>query len=143
MTGRPIPVPDDDTKDFWDAARRHELVIQRCTHCGHFAHPPVEFCPACHRLDAPAFAFEPVSGRGRIVSWTVVHDAMVSGFEGQPPWANVVARLDDQDDLYLMATLEAPADGEVLTLGAPVEVTFSDVTPEISLPTFRLVEEDR
>ena len=31
---KPLPKPTLDTKPYWDAAKRHELVIQRCKDCG-------------------------------------------------------------------------------------------------------------
>jgi hypothetical protein len=41
---RPIPVPNEWTKPFWDAARRGVLALQRCQACGHFQHPPYPTC---------------------------------------------------------------------------------------------------
>jgi hypothetical protein len=31
---RPIPVPNEWTKPFWDAAKRGVLALQRCQTCG-------------------------------------------------------------------------------------------------------------
>lgn len=135
---RPLPVPDDETRGFWEKAREHVLAIQRCDHCGHFAHPPVPFCSSCHRLDRPSFTFEPVSGRGRLVGWTVIDKSMVVGFEHDAPITNALVRLDEQDDLLMMATLLVS--GEPPAVGAAVEVVFEDVSPDVSLPMFHLVE---
>jgi uncharacterized OB-fold protein len=134
---KPIPIPDEETSPFWKAVRNHELMFQRCQHCGTFAHPPVAFCEHCHNLSDPTFQFEPVDGLGRIVSWTVMWDAMVSGFEGDSPWVHALVEMDQQSGLTFTATLEdGPAPG--LTIGAPVEVVFRDVTPTVTLPYFRL-----
>lgn len=134
---RPVPEPDEMTAGFWEQTLHDRLAIQRCQHCGTYAHPPVQFCRNCHNLDDPSFQFEPVSGRGVIVSWTVLHDQMVSGFETEPPWVNALVELEEQPGLEFLATLE---DGPVpdLVLGAPVEVTFQHVTPHVSLPYFKL-----
>jgi uncharacterized OB-fold protein len=137
---RPLPVPDEGSKGFWENARQHVLSIQRCEHCGNLAHPPVEFCAVCHRLDRPLFRFEPVSGRGRLVTWTVIHRSIVAGFEQESPWTNAIARLDEQEDLFLLASLER-SEGQVLAVGDPVEVVFSDISSDISLPLFRVAEE--
>jgi len=139
VSERPLPVPDDETKGFWEKAREHVLAIQRCDHCGNLAHPPVSFCSRCHRLDRPSFAFEPVSGRGRLVSWTVIDRSMVAGFEQDGPVTNALVRLDEQDDLLMMATLQ-PSE-EPLAIGRAVEVVFLDVSPDISLPLFQLAED--
>jgi Rubredoxin-like zinc ribbon domain (DUF35_N) len=55
---RPIPVPNEWTKPFWDAAKRGELSLQRCQACKHFQHPPYATCVRCMAID---LAFEPVS----------------------------------------------------------------------------------
>ncbi len=67
-----------------------------------------------------------------------MHDAMVQGFEGSP-WVNVVVELDEQAGLLFYATLDGDLADSRLQLGAPVEVVFKDVTPEVSLPYFKLV----
>ena len=54
---RPIPVPNEWTKPFWDAAKRGVLELQRCQSCGHFQHPPYPTCTRCVSTD---LKFEPV-----------------------------------------------------------------------------------
>ena len=133
---RPIPVPDESTAGFWEAVSRHEMAFQRCQHCRRFAHLPVAFCRGCHNLADPSFAFETVSGRGKVVNWTVIHDHMVAGFAGSDPLVHVLVALDEQDDLMFPATLIGNTDG--LKLGAPVEVVFREVTDGVTLPYFQL-----
>ncbi len=135
--GRPIPVPDEDTAEFWEAASRHELVFQRCDHCGRFAHLPVAFCVGCDHLDHPSFHFEPVSGRGTIVSWTVIRDHMVAGFQDEGPIIHVLVEMAEQSDLLFPVSLVGETDG--LALGAPVEVVFREVADGVTLPYFQLV----
>jgi uncharacterized OB-fold protein len=139
MGKRPLPVPDSESGEFWEQASKHVLVIQRCDHCGNFAHPPVTFCSACHRLDRPSFHFESVSGRGELVSWTIIEQSLVSGFEQDGPITNALVRLEEQDDLFMMATVQSST--EELSIGHPVVVDFADISPNISLPMFRLVKE--
>ena len=134
---RPIPVPDETTAPFWEAVARHELAFQRCRHCGRFHHLPVSFCRGCHNVEDPQFAFEPVSGRGTIVNWTVIHDHMVMGFQGEEPLVHVLVRFEEQDDLMFPATLVGDTSG--LRLDAPVEVVFREVTDGVTLPYFQLV----
>ena len=59
---RPIPVPNEWTKPFWDAAKRDVLELQRCQSCGHFQHPPYATCTQCVSTD---LKFEPVRGARR------------------------------------------------------------------------------
>ena len=56
---RPIPVPNEWTKPFWEAAKRGALELQRCQQRGHFQHPPYPTCVNCMGID---LKFEPVRG---------------------------------------------------------------------------------
>lgn len=133
---RPIPVPDDMTEGFWSAARNHQLAFQRCQHCQTYTHPPVLFCKNCCELDNPEFKFEPVSGLGRIVNWTVMHDAMVKGFVA--PWVNVLVEFPEQRHLFYASILEDSISADI-KIGARVQVVFNDINDDISLPCFKLV----
>ena len=44
---KPLPRPENPelTKPFWEAAKRHELVMQRCTKCANWIFYPREHCP--------------------------------------------------------------------------------------------------
>src|SRR2546426_986699 len=43
----PVPVPTPETHPFWEAARRHELWLQRCRACGEYVFYPRAACPRC------------------------------------------------------------------------------------------------
>jgi uncharacterized protein len=67
---RPIPVPNEWTKPFWDAARRGVPELQRCQSCGHFQHPPYATRVKCIATD---LKFEPARGRGTIYAYTITY----------------------------------------------------------------------
>jgi uncharacterized OB-fold protein len=135
-TERPVPVPDDSSAPYWEAAARHVLAIARCARCRAFSIPPGPVCPQCHSTD-PAFAFEPVSGRGRIRAWTVMRQSFLPGFDAEVPFVLVDVELAEQDELRMIGRLvdgpEAP-----LTCGDRVTVTFEDLAPDLRVPAFAL-----
>lgn len=131
-----MPVPDAVSEGFWRAAARHELVIQRCTACGWYVHPPDMICANCLSPER-SFEFSPVSGRGRLRSWTVMHDAFLPGFRPDVPYVVADVELDEQPGLRLIAVLVDGPDA-ALALGAPVEVVFEDVAEGVAVPHFRL-----
>ena len=45
--GLPAPVPNADSKAYWEAAAREELLLRRCTACGKHHFPPRHLCPKC------------------------------------------------------------------------------------------------
>lgn len=129
---KPLPIPDDLSRSFWEGARRHELTIERCTACRRWTHPPEGRCPACGG-DAKA---EAVSGRATLYTFTVSHYVGAPGFEAEAPYVIVVAELEEQTGLRLVGNLrDCPR--EAVRVGLPLEAVFEDVTPDVSLPQFR------
>jgi hypothetical protein len=137
-SAKPLPRPDSVSQGYWDAAGRHELAIQRCDHCGWFNHPPDVVCGRC-RSPASSFSFVPVSGTGRIRSWTVMRDAFLPGFRDDVPWVVVDVELPEQPGLTIISRLVDGADADI-ALGSPVRVVFRDVAPGIALPEFELFD---
>ena len=131
---KPIPVPDDLSRPFWDAAREHRLVLQRCASCGYYNHPPRLACDACL---SQQFTFEPVSGRGTIYTFTVMHQRDVAGFENEAPFINLVVELEEQPRLLMVSNLPI-AERDRVRIGTPVEVIFED-RGGVIVPQFRLV----
>lgn len=133
---RPIPVPDEQSAPYWQATADHLLTIAKCSVCGAFAHPPDVVCPHC-RTTSPGFVFTPVSGRGTVRSWTVLHQSFLPGFEEDIPFVLVDVELAEQAELRLIARLVDGPDAS-LSIGAPVTVAWEDLTADISVPAFRL-----
>jgi len=133
--GRPLPVPDELSAPFWEAAAEHRLVIARCSRCNELAHPPDIVCPHCHRTD-PRFRFEPVSGSGTVCSWTVLHQSFLPGFDDDLPLVLVDVRIDE-GDVRLIGRLVGGA-ASALHAGDRVSVTFEDLVPGVAIPAFEL-----
>jgi uncharacterized protein len=138
MTGqraKPIPAADEISAPFWEAARERRLVIQHCSDCGYYNHPPRPFCDACL---SQRLAFEPVSGRGSIYTFTVMHQRDVSGFENEAPFINIVVELAEQPMLLMVSNISS-SEGERVRIGAPVEVYFENRGGDIIIPQFRIL----
>jgi uncharacterized OB-fold protein len=131
---KPVPVPDETTRPFWEAAAEGRLIIQRCTACGHYNHPPRPFCDACL---SQQLNFVPVSGCGTVWTFIVTHQCDVPGFENDAPFINIVVELAEQPLLLMVSDL--PYSERVrVRIGAPVEVYF-ETRGGIAIPRFRLV----
>jgi uncharacterized OB-fold protein len=136
-SGRPVPVADEQSAPFWEAAARHQLTAVRCSNCGAFSIPPDVVCPHCGDASAE-LAFRPLSGEGVVRSWTVMHQSFVTGFDDQLPFVLVDVELDDQVDLRMIARL---LDGPDVALhaGDRVRSVFEDIAPGVAIPAFVLV----
>ena len=89
---RPIPVPNEWTRPFWDAAKRGVVELQRCQSCGHFQHPPYATCTRCVATD---LKFEPVRGIGTIYAYTIMYHTGDKRFAAAVPYASIIVELDD------------------------------------------------
>ena len=128
----PLPVPTPETRPFWEAARRHELCVQRCRACGNHFFYPRAACPHCLADD---LEWRRVSGRGTLHTFTVVHRGQ-RGFPLPAPY--VIAIVELAEGPRLMTNLIGiEPDPAKIRIGLPVEVVFEDVSAEIALPRFR------
>ncbi|MFC3175423.1 Zn-ribbon domain-containing OB-fold protein [Novosphingobium bradum] len=134
---RPIPVPDANSAGHWEAAARHVFALARCPDCQRFSHPPDGICASCGAIN-PAFEFVPLSGNGRVRSWTVIRQALLPGFDRLVPYVLVDVELAEQADLRVIGRLLDGPEAEV-TIGDAVKVEFDDVAEGVSIPEFRLV----
>lgn len=129
-TERLLPRITPEMAPFWEAARRHELVVQRCRGCGTLRFPARVLCSGCLSREAE---WVPVSGRGTIFSLAVMHQASHPSFT--VPYAVVVVELEEGARL-LSNVVGCPPDA--LRIGMPVTVVFEDLTPDVTLPKFRV-----
>lgn len=128
---KPLPVPSELARPFWDALGRGELRLQRCDGCGHFNHPPRIACPACH---GRRFTWTQVEPRGTLYSYTIVHRPPVPAFKADVPYA--VALVDIAGtNARLLSNLRAPLAS--LRVGMPVQVAFEPADGEITLFSFK------
>ena len=132
---KPMPVPDQISQPFWEAAKARQLAVQRCQTCHYYNHPPRTVCDSCLSQE---LRFEQVSGRGRILTFTVMHQRDVPGFESEAPFINIVVELEEQPMLLMVAHLPL-GERERVRIGSSVMVEFEDQGNGISLPQFRIL----
>lgn len=123
--GLPAPAPHIDGlgREFWEAARRHELVVQRCGACGAWQWGPEHVCHQCLSFDH--LSYERVSGRGRIYSWErswyPVHPALQTAV----PYIAVLVELPDAGNVRMVGNLLGDREQPV-EIGSEVEAVFED-----------------
>jgi uncharacterized protein len=132
---KPIPSPDEISSPFWEAARERRLVVQRCASCNYYNHPPRTVCDACLSQE---LCFEPVSGRGRIHTFTVMHQRDVPGFESEAPFINIIVELEEQPMLLMVSNLPM-SERDRVRIGTSVTVDFEDRSDGVLVPQFRIL----
>ncbi|MGD1118603.1 MAG: OB-fold domain-containing protein [Dehalococcoidales bacterium] len=108
-----LPLVTETNKAFWEAARRHELVVQK---------------------DGQ---WVKASGRGEVFTFCIYWQSF------HPAWANDipynVAYVKLAEGPLLMTNIVG-CDIKDIYIGMPVEVVFEDITEEVTLPKFKSVK---
>jgi len=127
---KPIPTVTPELQPFFAAAKRHELVVQRCSACGTHRFPAREICSNCLSRDA---SWVGVSGLGEVFSFNVMHQIYHPGFATEVPYAVVVIKLKEGAKITSNLVGVKPHD---IRIGMPVKVVFEDVSDDVTLPKF-------
>lgn len=84
---------------FWrENDHRYRLVAHKCGNCERVFFPPRDVCPICHRDSIGKMTEMDLSGKGEIVSFTIVHEAP-SAFIRQKPYILAIIKLDEGPSL--------------------------------------------
>ena len=136
MTDKPRPDANDTAAaSYWEAARRHELLLPRCDGCGLVFFPPREFCPGCWNGE---LSWQQMSGGGTVWTFTEVHVAFYDDtWAGDVPYVVAVVELDEGP--RLLSNILEP-DIASLAIGDRVEVVFEDRPEGVTLPMFRVAK---
>jgi uncharacterized OB-fold protein len=130
-TPKPLPRPEGLDIEFFEHCAKGRLCFQRCRSCGQWRHIPRLMCAAC---GSPEWEWSQSSGRGRIFSWTVTHQAMHPAFAADVPY--VVALVELEEGVRMVTGLRGIEPAE-LALDLPVVVSFEDAGEGVLLPYFR------
>ena len=95
-------------------------------------HPPRELCTRCHSAE---LTWTPLSGRGRVFTYTVAHHP-IGPLTRHVPYNVVSVALEEAPDVRVVSNLvDVPADE--LGIDMPVSVVWEAVSEELHLPRFR------
>ena len=128
---RPVPRPSPETRPYWDACKRHELHLPFCTRCNEFFFYPRAFCPRCFSWE---IEWRRASGRGTVYTFSIQYRPQAPGF--QPPYITAIVQLEEGPRM-LTNLVDVEPDPEKVRCDMPVEVTFLELSDQISLPVFR------
>ena len=127
-----LPAITASNQPFWEAARRHELVVYGCSNCGAW-YAQVTACIHCNH---PDMKWIKASGRGQVFTFCVYHQAFHPAWKDDLPYNVAYIKLDEGP--LLLSNIVGCANEDIY-IGMPVEVVFDDITNEVTLPRFRPV----
>jgi uncharacterized OB-fold protein len=130
---RILPELTDRNRFFWTSGERGELSFLSCNDCAQLIHPPQPLCPRCHSKKLGPRA---VSGRGRVHTFTVNHQAWMPGPE--LPYVVAIVEIEDDPEVRLTTNVVGCAPDAVF-IGMPVRVVFehhTDPAGDVWIPLF-------
>jgi hypothetical protein len=130
MTQQPPYGLTGDDQPFWDAAKRGELVFQRCDDCGYVRWPMAGVCPECLSRSATLTAVE---GTGTLWSFVVYHRAYAPSLKGDVPYPVGLVELDC--GVRLVTRLVDFEQGST-EVGMPVSVRYRELGDRGVVPLF-------
>jgi len=126
-----LPTIEPETEPFWEAARNRRLLIQRCEACERWQYYPRPFCASCWSGDV---AWAEASGEATLYTFSIVRRNDLPPFDERVPY---VAAVVDLAEGPRMITEVVDCDHDAVEIGMPLDVTFRDLTDEVTIPVFR------
>ena len=131
---KPLPEIQPWSRAFWEGTRKHKLLVQECNDCGVKIFYPRKNCPECWSSN---LGWCEASGKGHVFSHTTTMTGVEDKFADDLPY--VLAIVDLEEGVRMMTNI-VDCDPEEVSIGMEVEVVFDEVTPEITLPKWKLVK---
>ncbi|HEY3908804.1 MAG TPA: Zn-ribbon domain-containing OB-fold protein [Stellaceae bacterium] len=118
------PVPNLETKAFWDAAAEGKLMVGKCIACGKLHYYPRALCPFCFSSETE---LQQASGSGTIYTYSVMRRAPI-------PYAIAYVTLAEGPT---MMTNIVDCDLDQIRVGQAVKLVFkpSDGGPPVPMFT--------
>ena len=130
MLRRDAPLPDAETRPYWDAAAEGRLIIRRCNACGRAYFYPRDFCPRCWSEDVE---WIDASGRATLYTWSIVRRNDLPQWVDRVPY---VAAVVDLEEGPRMMTNVVGIEPEDLVEGMALVVDFRQ-DEDLTVPIFR------
>ncbi|MEH7098084.1 Zn-ribbon domain-containing OB-fold protein [Neobacillus vireti] len=120
-----------ETKEFYEGANRSELLIQKCDNCGEYVFYPRAICPK----DMGNLSFVKASGKGKILTYSIVRMDGMPRFKDMVPYAAALVELEEGPTIGTRIVVNNP---EEVFIGQEVEVLFEEQDSQ-KIPLFRPV----
>jgi len=126
---RKLPALTADNRAFWQGGASGRLQMHHCAACARFFQPPAPICPRCLGLDVGP---RPVSGRGKVVTYTVNHQTWRPDLK--EPYVVAIVELAEQEGLQFVTNIVG-IDPDEVAIDMPVRVRFEQVE-DVWIPLF-------
>ena len=126
---KPLPQADDESREFYDGAREHKLMLMRCLGCKVWRMPSRPRCPDCWSTETE---WAQASGRGTLYSFGIMHQKF-PGFADDVPYNYATVELEEGP--RIVSNIVGVAN-ENLRVDMPLTAVFDDVSDDTTLVRF-------
>jgi uncharacterized protein len=132
---------DGVQRPYFEAAGRHELVVQVCSECRTPQYPPAVLCGACSGDD---LFWQSASGNGRLYACLLAQHGVRQAFPTPYAFGLVELELPDGEPSVRLLSDILDVDGvtplrRLVADGTPVKVVFETLGDGLALPRFGLI----
>lgn len=128
---KPLPEFRPETKPYWDACKKHELLLPKSKETNKFFFYPRAFSPGD---DMSEVVWEKASGKAKVWTFSIHHMGPTKAYKSDGVY--VVALVETEEGVKMMTNI-INCDPKEVYIGMDVEVVFDDVTSEVTLPKFK------
>lgn len=125
-----LPLPDEFSRHYWEAAKQDRLLIQHCKTCDQSQFYPRPFCMHCFTPDPQ---WVEAKGTGKLHTYSIVRRTSDPRFINKLPYVQAVVELDE--GVRMTANI-IDSDLESLCCDMPVHLVFEDIGGGFKLPQF-------
>ncbi len=130
IIAKPVPEPDDQSRPFFEASARGELLLMKCGDCGTFRLPARQHCDECL---SDQFTWEPATGTGTVRTFGIMHQRYHPAFLAAIPYNVTIVELDEGP--HLPTNLVGVANDNI-RVGMRVRLEWEQ-HGDVALPKFR------
>ena len=127
---RPLPIPDETSQPFFDAAKEGKLLLRYCPACERWLGYAVELCDNCF---SAGIEWKEASGRGTVYSFIIMHQVIHPGFASIVPYNVASVELEEGPRVHTNLVNIA---NDAIKMDMPVKVTFEKLDDEVTVPKF-------
>lgn len=127
---KPLPVPDEETQPWFDALRKHQLLLQYFPSADHYQFP---YSDRCTKDWSTEWEWRESKGRGTVYTWGLMHQVYEPAWAEETPYVLAVVELDEGPR---MSTTLVNVAHDAIKIGMPVRVVFDDVTEDVTIAKF-------
>ena len=126
-----LPTIEDETRPFWEGTKAGKLLLRSCQACGAVHYSPRPFCPTCWSDDVE---WVEASGRATLYTHSTVYMNDLPPFGERVPYVAAVVELAEGPRM-MTEVIDCPV--EDLAVDMALEVTFRELTDEVTIAVFR------